>query len=303
MALEDKLHAVIEASRLEAGIAISQIESGTRIEINGDLSFPMASVFKIPILATAGQQIAEGKLNLDTRITLNAEDKSAGSGILPFFDAGLNPTVRDLLTLMIIISDNTATDMVVDLLGGTACVESFMHSLGLTDIHFKMNCKQLLKNLFPPEIRDLSLAEIQAWDAENDILRDSVVFKRNSENNVSTASAMTTLVQKLHQGEIVTGAVQEELLGIMLKQQLNNRLPRFMPPNIPFAHKTGTIAGVCNDSGVMTISDNNHVVITVFTWWDDAEVRHKPDVSFSRIFEVESAIGSIARLAYEHFKE
>jgi beta-lactamase class A len=113
MTLKDDIQAVIDESQIEAGVAVWHIESGEKVDVNGNQSFPMASTFKIPIIATAFQQINEGTIKLEDRITLRDEDKSIGSGILRYFEGGLNPTFHDLLTLMIIISDNTATDMVL----------------------------------------------------------------------------------------------------------------------------------------------------------------------------------------------
>ncbi len=301
MTLISDIEAVIHESNIEAGVAIWHVESGEKINVNGDQSFPMASVFKIPILSTVGKQLKEGKLSLDDRIELKEEYKSAGSGILPYFEAGISPTVRDLLTLMIIISDNTATDMTVDLLGGPQVVEDYMHELGLDSIYFKMNCKQLLKSLFPPEIQELPLPEIQKWASENDIVRDGAAFSRGSDNDVSTASDMTKLVQMLFTGEIVEGEIRDELLNIMLKQQFNVRLPRFLPYNIPFAHKTGTIGGIRNDSGVMYLGDDNHVIVTLFTWWDDKAVWKKPEAEHQRVFEVETAMGKIGKLVYDYY--
>ncbi len=301
MTLTGDIQAVIDAAHMEAGISTWHIESGERFDVNGDELFPMASVFKIPILATAGQQLAAGKLDLDQRITLKESDKSLGSGILPSFEAGISPTFRDLLTLMIIISDNTATDMNVELVGGAAVVENAMHALGLNDIYFKYNCKDLLKLLFPPEVRDLPRDEIDAWENVNGIDRNSIVLKRTPENNVSSAKAMTELVYKLYQGEIVTGAVKDELIEILLKQQLNQRLPRFLQSNVKVAHKTGTISGTCNDSGIIYVSDTNHVVVTAFTSWDDLAVWKQPEARYQRVFEVESAIGKIGKLVYDYY--
>ncbi len=302
MTLKSEIQAVIDQARIEAGVAVWHVETGEQFDVNGSGVFPMASVFKIPILATAGQQIAAGTLKLDDRVTLTEEAKSTGSGVLRFFQAGVAPTVRDLLTLMIIISDNTATDMNVALLGGPAVIEGAMHQLGLNDIYFKMDCKNLLKSLFPPEIRDLPLAEIKAWADEHDVVRDGLAFSRTPENNVSTALAMTKLVHMLFTGQIVEGAVKDELLDILYKQQLNQRLPRFLPSNVPFAHKTGTIGGTTNDSGVMTVDENNHVIVTAFTVWNDHEFWQQPEARSARLFEVESAIGKIGRLLYEHYR-
>lgn len=303
MSLEHTLRSILDKARMEAGIAVTHIESGEQIEINGRESYPMASTFKIPILATVGQQIAAGKFPLDERVDLKDADKSAGSGILPFFQAGLQPTRRDLLTLMIIISDNTATDMTVDLLGGAQVVESAMHALGLTDIYFKMNCKDLLKSLFPAELADRPLEEIKAWSNENDILRDGVAFSRGSDNNVSSARSMNKLNVMLFNGDIVTGDVLDELIRILHTQQLNQRLPRFLPQGVPFAHKTGTIGSFCNDTGIMTISETNHVAVTVFSAWDEERYWKHPEARNQRLFEVESAIGRIGKTVYMHYCE
>ncbi len=301
MSLESQLQAVIDEAEIEAGIAITQVETGEQLEINGSRLYPMASVFKIPVLTAAGQQLAAGKFTLDERIALKDEFKSPGSGILPFFEAGVQPTRRDLLTLMIIISDNTATDMNCDLYGGMQAIEDAMHALGLTDISLKFNCKDLLKYLFPPEVRDLPIEEIEKWEADHQLERDSVVFQRTPDNNVSTPVAMTKLVTMLYKGEIIQGEAQKAMMDILYKQQLNQRLPRFLPQNVRFAHKTGTIAGFVNDSGIMTIADDNHVAVTAFTIWDDAPTWHKPEIRWRRVFEVELAIGKIGKLVYDHY--
>jgi beta-lactamase class A len=301
VSLETSLKALI--GDFEAGISVWHIESGEQVEINGSRPFPMASVFKIPILAAAGQQLQVGKLNLEDRIVLTDEAKSMGSGVLRFFQPGVSPTFRDLLTLMIIISDNTATDMNVELLGGPSAVENAMHELGLNDIYFKMDCKTLLKYLFPPEIRDLPLDEIGAWSNEHDVVRDGVTFALTPENNISSAHSMTKLLHMLYSGEIVQGTVKDELFDILHKQQLNQRLPRFLPAGVEFAHKTGTIGGVCNDSGIITIGENNHVIVTMFTHWNDAAVWNNPEARYQRVFEVESAMGKVGRLVYEHYRD
>ncbi len=132
-------------------------------------------------------------------------------------------------------------------------------------------------------------------------MRDGAAFSIGPDNNVSTALAMTKLVVMLFQGQIVDGDLKDELIGILLKQQFNDRLPRFLPHSVQFAHKTGTIGGVRNDSGVMRISDDNHVAVTLFTWWDDRAVWKQPEAERQRIFEVETAMGKIGRLVFAHY--
>ena len=302
MSLEDKITGIIKAADINAGVAVWHIESGKQVDVNGDEPFPMASTFKIPILATACRQLVRGEINLDTRASLSDGDKSLGSGILPYFESGLQPTVRDLMTLMIIISDNTATDMMVDTLGGAAVIEGAMREIGLSEIYFKHSCKELLRYMFPDEVVDLPLEELIAWSAKNDILRDGLAFSKGPENNVCTAKAMNKLLHMIYSGELFDGDVRETALDILLKQQFNVRLSRFLPLGAKVAHKTGTIGGIRNDSGIIAISDSNHVILTIFSEWDEAPFWDKPAAHHQRVFEVESAMGEIGLAAYNAFQ-
>ena len=302
MSLSQKIAGIIKAADIRAGVAVWHIESGEQVDVNGDEPFPMASTFKIPILTTACRQLVRGEISLDTRVPLSDGDKSLGSGILPYFESGLQPTVRDLLTLMMIISDNTATDMMVDTLGGAAVIEGAMREIGLSEIYFKHNCKELLRYMFPDEVVDLPLEELIAWSAKNDILRDGLAFSKGPENNVCTAKAMNKLLHMIYSGELFDGDVRETALDILLKQQFNVRLSRFLPLGTKVAHKTGTIGGIRNDSGIIAISDSNHVILTIFTEWDEAPFWDKPAAHHQRVFEVESAMGEIGLAAYNAFQ-
>lgn len=303
MSLRGTIDGIITDADIHAGVALWHIESDRQLHVNGDESFPMASTFKIPILAAACNQLAAGDISLDSRVPLRDEDKSLGSGILPYFEGGLQPTVRDLLTLMIIISDNTATDMTVDLLGGASAIEGYMHELGLTDIYFKWNCKELLKYLFPEDVVELPLEDLIAWSARNDVLRDGLAFSKGPENNVSTANAMNKLLHTMFCGELFDSEIRDTAFAILYKQQFNVRMSRFFPLGAKVAHKTGTIGGIRNDSGIIKIAEENHVILTVFTEWDEAAVWDKPAAHHQRVFEVETAMGQIGLAVYDAFKD
>ena len=302
MSLPDTIAGIMADADIHAGVAVWQIESGERCHVNGDESFPMASTFKIPILATACKQLEAGLISLDTRIDLRDEDKSLGSGILPYFEGGLQPTLRDLLTLMIIISDNTATDICVDLLGGAAAIEGYMRELGLTEITFKLKCKELLRYLFPDDVADLPLEELIAWSVKNDVLRDGLAFSKGPENNVSTANAMNKLLHLMFSGGLFADDTRAAAFDILYKQQFNLRLSRFFPLGVKVAHKTGTIGGIRNDSGIIKIAEDNHVILTIFTEWDEAPYWNQPAAHHQRVFEVETAMGHIGLAVYDAFK-
>ena len=303
MTIIEEIQALADANGMEIGLAAHHLESDQHCELNAETLFPMASVLKIPILATAFQQYDQGYFYLDDRWSLSEDHKRRGSGILPFFGPGLTPTVHDLLTLMIIISDNTATDMVLARLGGPEVVERTMHDLGLTDIYLKLTIKALLGSCLPeldPELDDVAQrVQYQALGFK----RDSVAFSRGPDNDVSTARAMTQLLGRIFRGDIANRSSTDQMLAILSKQQFRMRLPRFLPPEVGFVHKTGTLGGVRNDSGLMTINEGNHVALTLYTIWDDEAVWGDPVATQTRIYEVETAMGQIGRLIYEHFRD
>ncbi len=303
MSLQSDIQLVINASGAEMGLAIRHIESGEELAINADHFFPMASTFKIPILAAAFHQIEQGRLRLDNRHTLTEASKSAGSGNLRYLEPGIAPTLLDLLTLMIIISDNTATDMVIERLGGPAVIEKYMHDLGLMDIYFKIDCKMLIQGTLPDGAEELDSAAAEALRLEKGPRRDTITYSREPDNNVSTPQAMTDLLCRIFNAEIVTQKSRDQMLDILLLQQFNDRLPRFLPSLVKFAHKTGSIGDIRNDTGIIYINDDSHVAITLYVKWDEVAVWLQPATEYQRTFELDTAMGEIGSLVYDHYSQ
>jgi beta-lactamase class A len=117
-------------------LAVSAVDlsTGERVDWRPDVVLPTASVIKEPILLALLRAAEAGQVDLDARVTLRAEERVGGSGVLKVFGGGLQPTVRDVATLMIAVSDNTATNMVLDQLGGIDPVNTAMAELGLHSI-------------------------------------------------------------------------------------------------------------------------------------------------------------------------
>lgn len=285
------------------GIALQHLESGEEILINAHDSFPMASVLKIPVLVEAFRQIEEGKFTLDDRWPLTAAEKNIGSGILTYMQDGLQPTVRDLLTLMIIISDNTATDVVINRLG-VAAIQQTMRDLGLQDIHFVMSIRGLFEKMLGAEGADPARLFVDLDQPKTMIpnLPDTTVYDGGPHNNTSTPYDMTRLVAKIYRGEAISRIACDGMLHILLQQQLNGRLPLFLPYGIPFAHKTGTLSGIRNDAGILYCNEQNHVAITVFTRWDAAAVKGDKVAEWQQINAIDGAFGQIGRAVYEYYQ-
>jgi beta-lactamase class A len=302
MSLQERIQSVIDGTGARFGVAIRHLESGDEVMIDADSYYPLASVVKTPILVEAFYRIKAGEISLDDRWPLKTEDKNLPSGILTFMQDGLMPTVRDLLTLMIIISDNTATDAILKYLGKQAVTDR-MRSLGLEHIHVSKTIRELFDDLLPNADPTQDLYELSKEEAESDgPPRGTFVYELTPENNIGTPRDLTRLAQLIFEGQTPDRETSDGILDILLQQQLNDRLPRLLPTGTRVAHKTGTLSGIRNGSGVIYASDTSHIAISVFTRWDDAAVWNDARGSYQRAFEIDAAIGEIALLAYEHYR-
>ena len=282
------------------GVAVLDLASGEEVHIHGDELFPLCSVVKIPVLATAFREIRAGHFALTDRWELTTAEKNLGSGTLRFLEDGLRPTVRDLLTLMIIISDNTATDMIIHRVGVPA-IHDYMHQLGLTNTHIVMTIRQIFEDILPDADPTQDPYELALKSQQHPPRRDARAYRSTPENNVSTPRDMNRLLDLIFKGQVVDRPACDEMLAILLLQQLNDRLPRFLPAGTRVAHKTGTLAGFRNDSGIIYVNDNTHVAVTAFAKWDSDAVRGDPVAERERIHAIDTAFGRIGRLVYDHF--
>ena len=298
MSLESDIRNITENSGAEMAVSAIHLETGQRTDVDAERVYPLCSVLKIPVLVEAFRQIDEGLFTLDDRWQLTTAEKNLPSGILVFFDDGLAPTVKDLLTLMIIISDNTATDMVMHRLGKDAVTRT-MHDLGLTDIHVPLTIRELFDDLLPSSNPTQDMLAL----AKGPRNRTGISYSLGPDNDTGTPAALTELLALIWRGETVNRAACAAMLDILLKQQLNDRLPRYLPPGTPCAHKTGTLPGIRNDSGIIYAGENSHVAVTVFSRWDDEAVSDDPIASKEQPIAIDAAFGRIGRLLYDTFSE
>lgn len=193
---------------------------GEAVAFNADLPLVAASVIKIPIMVAAFRLRNEGKLDFSAEIEIRPEHKKPSCGALTYMHDGLKVTVLDLITLMIILSDNTATNLMIDLLG-VATVNGTMDMLGIPGI-----C--LRRKLFEPELA------------------------RQGITNTITARGVGMLLEKMAQGELLGKPSDDEMLEILSKQRLNGKLPFFLHSmGVRIAHKTGEDDGTTHDVGVV----------------------------------------------------
>ncbi len=193
-----------------------------------DIPLVAASVIKLPILVEAFRQARDGLLSMDEIFTIRPEQKKPSCGALTYLHDGLTVTLRDLCVLMIIVSDNTATNILIERLGIDA-VNAGMRALGLE--------KSTLRRL----------------------LFDSEASARGLENTI-TAEEMGRLLEMLYKGACVSPEADAEMLSILRDQRLNGKMPFFLD-DLEIAHKTGEDGGITHDVGIVYAS---HPLILCF---------------------------------------
>jgi beta-lactamase class A len=299
--LHERILEVIQGSGAKMGVALRHIETGEEIMIDADAYYPLASVVKIPILVEACYQMALGNFSPGDRWVLKTEDKNLPSGVLTFFEDGLTPTVLDILTMMIIISDNTATDIMIKRLGKPA-INSRMETLGLHHTHVRMTVRELFERILPNADPTQDLYDLAIAEKKEGSRKDTLVYQLTPENNVATPRDLSELLCLIFTGKTPDRKWSDFALKILLLQQLNDRIPRFLPPGTRCAHKTGTIGGVRNDSGLIYAGEDSHVALSLFATWDEEAVEDDLRMDRLRCFEIDAAMGEIALLAFEAYQ-
>ena len=194
-------------------------EAGTFTH-NPDLPLIAASVIKIPIMVTAFRDIAAGKLDPGEICAIKKEDKMPSCGALSYMHDGLEVTLLDLITLMIILSDNTATNLLIDRLTPDH-VNRTMVALDIPGI-------ALRRRLFEPGL------------------------SRQGIQNTVTARGVGMLLERMAAGALLGGEADRQMVGILLNQRLNGKLPFYLhSEGIRCAHKTGEDDGITHDVGIV----------------------------------------------------
>jgi beta-lactamase class A len=271
--LEARVRAIREGFDGRMAVYMQNLATGDTLAIDADSPYETFSVIKVPIMATVMQRVKEGTLSLADRVALRLDQRRIPSGVLYGLDPGLRPTLKDLVTLMIIISDNEATDALGDLVGRDAVTRE-MESLGLHDtrIHFAdLDWDRLWLSRLDPAYANAAgdrTAEFpfeahpsrKVGEAFRHVIEDTGLYFGRS-----TARDMGRLFALMARGELVSRSSSEQMLAILKKQQVNDRFPRYLGDGVVVAHKTGDgQPWVANDAGVVWVK-GQPIVLVVFT--------------------------------------
>lgn len=299
-ALERELQRLGELSGGVMGVGALHLESGRKAFLNGDEPFPMASTYKVPIAVGLLRRVDEGKLDLAQMVAVERHDYSPGSGLLTDLirEPGLALSLRNLLEIMLLVSDNTATDLCLRHAGGGDAVTARVRTLGIEGLRVDRPTRDVIfdwKGLSPPpaegerdpakygELLD-SVPKEKAEEAERSFYEDS--------RDTATPRAMAALLEKIWRREALSASSTDLLLDIMKRCRTGaGRVKGILPEGTEVAHKTGTIGKSLNDVGIITLPNGGgHVVVAAFV--------KKSDRSEA---ERERAIAEVARAAHDYF--
>lgn len=310
MSLDFEIQNIIKDIPVSFGIAIKNLSSGEEVLLNADRPFELANVFKIPILVAAMQQIDRGRFHLHDRIVLHDFHKVFPNDILSAMEDGIRLPIKDLFTLMITASDNTAIDMTLDLIGGKQTVNSAMRRLGFSsnEINIATSMHETVEEVFGFSETCSNTSELVIKVISNGVHFNGRIDHDNSKENMATPRAINRLNEMIFRGKVASHSVCEDAVAILLQQTLNTRLQSPFPlddPHVDVAHNLGTLFGVQNDSGIIYINDNVHLGVTIFTR-KEGQLTYEEVMgsAFQKIeWQVDRTIRQITRLAYDYWRE
>jgi beta-lactamase class A len=295
-ALRAQIEKVLPRARGQVGVAVKHIESGTELMINADQTYPMASTYKVPILAELFYQRAEGKIALSDRIEVNPSDVHPGGTIALLLDGpGLQMSVHNLVNLMMRVSDNSAADILINRLGA-ANVTARMRKLGLDKIRVDRSTLEMILDQEGLDYSTYGKLPLPQLRERLDTVDSQTAARANerfnsTEKDVATPRQMTSLLEKIIRGEIVDRVSSDEMIEFMNHSMIGEaRIPSMLPQGTRVVHKTGTISGSTNDTGIVFLPNGSHLLITVLT--KDAK---------AATADRERVIAEIARFAYDYF--
>jgi beta-lactamase class A len=214
------------------GVAIVDLTTGQKYFLHADEVLPTASSIKIAILAELYRQAQQGKIKLGDLYTLQSSDLVAGSGIANALTPGVTRlTIRDVAALMISVSDNSATNIIIDRIG-MENVNALLDSLGLT--HTRLRRKMM-----------------------------DVKAAAEGRENIATPREMATLLEDLYRGKVLNKQMTDDFFEL-LSVHKESYIPRELPEDLRIANKPGELEGVRNDSGIV-FTGNRPFAISVMT--------------------------------------
>ncbi|MGC0362324.1 beta-lactamase class A [Rhodococcus sp. 27YEA15] len=281
---QQEIAAVLADANTDAYVHARDIDSDTEFGYGADEGVILASVFKIPVVLEYARSVAAGTLDPTEFATVTEEFRSGGIGVGGCAD-DVTATWRDLALLMMSFSDNAATDFIYARLGLENIVSN-LTALGLENTNLVRDCRGLFASVYADLGTEVgTLREFPPLD----VLKTMAILDP-ARTNSSTPREITKLLAAIWRDEAAPASACDEVRTIMAKQVWPHRLSSGFPDEVTVAAKTGTLALVRNEAGVVTYPDGKRYAVGVFT---------KSHELTKRAPKIDAAIGTVGRIAVD----
>jgi beta-lactamase class A len=254
------------------GLSLRHLESGESLDVNGGEPFPMASTYKVPIAATLLARVDAGGAALDEQVVITPRHVAeTGPVAQSLRHPGVSLSLANLLELMLTQSNNNATDRVLERIGGPPAVAAWLAGAGLAGMRVDDNVNDLLNVFYGlpagGAAEDGFLAAYGTRALQEEMSSQTQAKFEADPRNAATPNAMVELLARLFDGDLLEPQSRALLTLIMERCETGARRIRgALPPGVTVADKTGTIGGVVNDVGMITLPDERgRLIIAVYT--------------------------------------
>jgi beta-lactamase class A len=232
--LDSRIHDAIAPFKGTVCLYAKNLDTGQTYGIREDERVRTASTIKLPIMAALFAEVAAGHVKWTDELVLHDPDKVSGSGILHEFSDGVRFPIRDAMHLMIVLSDNTATNLILDRITADA-VNARLDKLGLTATRSMRKVRGDGTQLKPAA----------GWSAAGQVPEN-----QRFGIGVSTPKEMVTLLEKIEKGEVVSADASKEMIAVLKRQQDQSGIRRKLQ-GMPIANKTGSLDALRSDVGII----------------------------------------------------
>lgn len=225
--LRTEVEGVCQVKKLTPGVFAIDPKTGAYLDYSGTQQFPAASMIKVPVLVALFSAIDHGDIDPKRILTMKTEHVGGGSGHLQWRPVGTKLPLMDVAELMIIISDNTATNMIIDLLGGQAAANK----------------------------------KFQQWGLKNTVINNPLPDLTGT--NKTSPYDLVYLLARVERGELMGDTWRKRMRQIMERTKTRTLINQGLPPGAKLAHKTGDIGSMVGDTGVITTPDGRHLIMAM----------------------------------------
>jgi len=226
--LERKIRDFIKTEKGNIAVVVKDLKTNEEIKINENQIFPSASTIKILIMSELLNRVNQGTLSLDDKIEITPDLMTGGDGILKELKPGNKFTLEEIMTLMIIVSDNMATNILINLLGMDN-INKTIQALGLKNTKLQRR------------------------------MMDSEAAKQGKENLI-TANDLAHVLELIYNGKNVNEKYSRLMLDVLKRQQVRGRLDLYLPEDVLIAHKTGDLDKLEHDAGIVFLPDREYII-------------------------------------------